>query len=135
MTIASDFTVSPATDYGKQLICQKGGAVNIYVGNLSLEITEDELFQWFTAFGEVTSVTIMDDRYIGSGQTRSYGYVEMTSKTEGKAAIDSLEGKKLGNRVVNVVEALPLSNKGATGISESKRVRSNRKRERKYQMI
>jgi RNA recognition motif-containing protein len=53
-------------------------------------MTEDELRKEFTAFGEVISVTIMDDRYIGSGQPRGYGFVEMTSKSEGTTAIDNL---------------------------------------------
>ena len=86
--------------------------MNIYVGNLSLEMTEDELRKEFTEFGEVISVTIMDDKYNGSGQPRGYGYVEMVSKSEGATAIANIEGKKLRERVVNVVEALPLSNKG-----------------------
>ena len=85
--------------------------MNIYVGNLSLETTEDELRKEFTEFGEVISVTIMSDKYIGSGQPRGYGYVEMASKSEGATAIANLEGKKLRDRVVNVVEALPLSDK------------------------
>ena len=110
--------------------------MNIYVGNLSLEMTEDELRQEFTIFGEVMSVTIMNDKYIGSGQPRGYGYVEMASKSEGVTAIANLEGKMLMNRVVNVVEALPLSNKGAMAVPDIKNNnRSNRKRERKYQMI
>jgi len=89
--------------------------MNIYVGNLSLETTEDELRKEFTEFGDVISVTIMNDKYIGSGQPRGYGYVEMASKSEGVTAIANLEGKKLRDRVVNVVEALPLSDKrGAT---------------------
>jgi len=46
--------------------------MNIYVGNLSLETTEDELRKEFTEFGEVISVTIMNDKYIGSGQPRGY---------------------------------------------------------------
>ena len=110
--------------------------MNIYVGNLSLEITEDELRKEFTIFGEVISVTIMDDKYIGSGQPRGYGYVEMASKSEGATAIANLEGKRMRNRVVNVVEALPLSNKSGMGISDIRNNnRSNRRRERKYQMI
>jgi RNA recognition motif-containing protein len=52
--------------------------MNIYVGNLPLEMTEEELRGEFVSFGEVTSVTIMNDKYIGSGQPRCYGYVEMT---------------------------------------------------------
>ena len=60
------------------------------------------------------SVTIMNDRYIGSGQPRGYGYVEMPSKTAGANAIAEIEGKRLGNRDISVVEALPLSDKGRT---------------------
>ena len=110
--------------------------MNIYVGNLSLEVTEDELRKEFTEFGEVISVTIMNDKYIGSGQPRGYGYVEMSSKPEGAAAIANLEGKKMRNRVVNVVEALPLSDKSGIIISDIRNNnRSNKRRERKYQMI
>ena len=107
--------------------------MNIYVGNLSLETTEDELRREFTEFGEVISVIIMNDKYIGSGQQRGYGYVEMASKSEGATAIANIEGKKLRNRVVSVVEALPLSNKSGVAIPAYNR--SNRRRERKYQMI
>jgi RNA recognition motif-containing protein len=106
------------------------------VGNLSLEITEDELRKEFTEFGEVISVTIMNDEYIGSGQPRGYGYVEMALKSEGTTAIANLEGKKLRNRVVSVVEALPLTNKhGVVAPDIRNNNRSNRSRERKYQMI
>ena len=83
--------------------------MNIYVGNLSLEVTDEELRREFMAFGEVLSVTIMNDRYISSGQPRGYGFVEMTSKSQGEAAIAGLNGKTLKNRVIDVVEALPLS--------------------------
>ena len=108
----------------------------IYVGNLSLETTEDELRRVLMEFGEVISVTIMNDKYIGSGQPRGYGYVEMASKSEGATAIANLEGKTLKNRVVYVVEARPLSNKGGMAIHDVKNNnRSNRIRERKYQMI
>ncbi|MFC1964922.1 RNA recognition motif domain-containing protein [Chloroflexota bacterium] len=110
--------------------------LNIYVGNLSLETTEDELRREFTEFGEVISVTIMNDKYIGSGQLRGYGYVEMNSKSEGATAISSLEGKILRDRVVNVVEALPLSDKHGTVIPDIRsNNRPNKRRERKYQMI
>ena len=99
-------------------------------------MTVDELRNLFLAFGEVISVTIMNDKYIGSGQPRGYGYVEMASKSEGATAIGNLEGKKLRDRVVNVIEALPLSNKSGAAISDiGNNNRSNRRRERKYQMI
>ena len=103
------------------------------MGNLSLEMTEDELRKEFTAFGEVLSVTIMNDRYIGSGQPRGYGFVEMTSKSEGTTAIGNLTGKKLRGRTIDIVEALPLSDKkGAVSINTRPNNRSNRRRERKY---
>jgi len=106
--------------------------MNIYVGNLSLDTTEEELRKQFTEFGQVTSVTIMNDKYIGSGQPRSYGYVEMASKSEGKTAIANLEGKLLQNRVVSVVEALPLSGKREPSLHDHAfKYRSNKKRERK----
>jgi RNA recognition motif-containing protein len=108
--------------------------MNIYVGNLPLEITEEELRSEFIAFGEVISVTIMNDKYIGSGQPRCYGYVEMTTKSEGTTAINNLNGKKVMDRVVDVVEALPLSDKRAVENSSIKsRNRSNRSRQRRYQ--
>ena len=110
--------------------------MNIYVGNLSLEVTEDELRKEFTAFGEVISVIVMNDKYIGSGQPRGYGFVEMTSKSEGAAAIANLRGKKLRNRVVDVVEALPLSDKrGIEFINIKSTNRSNKSRQRRYQII
>jgi RNA recognition motif-containing protein len=108
--------------------------MNIYVGNLSLEMTEDELREEFMAYGEVISVTIMNDKYIGSGQPRGYGYVEMSQKSEGTAAIANMQGKKLKNRVVEVVEALPLSDKRHTGsFTVKEKMRSNKCRTRHYQ--
>ena len=83
--------------------------MNIYVGNLSLELTEDELRQEFSVFGQVKSVNIMDDRDIGSGQPRGYGFVEMPLEFEGAAAVASLKGKELRGRSIEVITALPLS--------------------------
>ncbi len=110
--------------------------MNIYVGNLSLEVTEEELRQEFIAFGEVISVTIMDDKYIGSGQPRGYGYVEMASKSEGATAIANLEGKRLKHMTINVVAALPLSDKKGDGSYIAKRCgwSSSRVRQRGYKI-
>ncbi len=88
--------------------------MNIYVGNLPLEITEEELRREFIFFGEVISVIIMNDKYIGSGQPWGYGFVGMTSKRQGEAAVISLNGKSLRGRAMEVVGALPLSEKGST---------------------
>ena len=106
--------------------------MNIYVGNLSLKVTEAELRQEFMASGEVTSVSIMNDKYIGSGQLRGYGFVEMASKSEGEAAIKALNGKILKDRAVYVVEALPLSGNGSAESASNGRGRpsSGRTRQR-----
>ena len=79
--------------------------MNIYVGNLSRDVTEDELRQEFAAFGEVASVSIIKDRY--SGQSRGFGFVEMPSKSEAEAAIAGLKGKTLKERTIDVSEARP----------------------------
>lgn len=105
--------------------------MNIYVGNLPLEMTEEELRGEFLAFGEVVSVTIMNDKYIGSGQPRCYGYVEMTLKSDGATAVTSLNGKKVKDHIVEVVEALPLSDKRNNGnFSVKTNHRSNKSRQR-----
>ena len=116
------------------LIIEEGGNVNIYVGNLSLEVTEEELRREFMVFGEVISVTIMNDRYIGSGQLRGYGFVEMPSQSEGKAAITALDEKTLKNMTINVVEALPPSDHKDEGFLYSRKPShsSSRVRERNY---
>ena len=95
--------------------------MNIYVGNLSFETTEDELYQVFAEFGEVISVIVMNDKYIGSGQGRGYAFVEMAVHAEGEAAVSALNGKKLGNMAINIVEALPLSNHKDNGYLNNKR--------------
>ena len=79
--------------------------MNIYIGNLSREVTEDELRKQFEAFGEVTSVNIIKDRY--SGESRGFAFVEMSTKSEAQAAINGLNGTSLGERTLNVSEARP----------------------------
>jgi len=108
--------------------------MNVYVGNLSLEVTEEELRREFMVFGEVLSVFIMNDKYIGSGQQRGYGFIEMASKTEGEAAIANLDEKTLRHMIINVVEALPLSDHKDKGFLYSRKPShsSVRVRERKY---
>jgi len=84
--------------------------VNIYVGNLSREVTEDELRQAFEAFGQVTSVNVIKDRY--SGESRGFGFVEMATKSEAQAAINGLNGTSLGERTLSVSEARPRAEGG-----------------------
>lgn len=87
--------------------------MNIYVGNLSRETTEDELRQAFEAFGQITSVNIIKDRY--SGESRGFAFVEMASKSEAQTAINELNGKQLGERTLSVNEARPRSEGGRGG--------------------
>ena len=79
--------------------------MNIYVGNLSREVTDEDLRQEFSAFGEVSSATVIKDRY--TGESRGFGFVEMTAKDEANAAIKALNGKELKGRVIKVNEARP----------------------------
>ena len=74
--------------------------MNIYVGNLSYDVTEDELREEFKAFGEVSSVSIVKDKF--SGQSKGFGFVEMPKLSEGQAAITGLNGKKLKERTISV---------------------------------
>jgi RNA recognition motif-containing protein len=79
--------------------------MNIYVGNLSQDVTEDDLRQAFEAFGEVSSVNVIKDKF--SGETRGFGFVEMPAKAEAEAAITGLNGQDIKGRAVNVNEARP----------------------------
>jgi RNA recognition motif-containing protein len=83
--------------------------MNIYVGNLPRDFTEGELRQEFMAYGAVMSVVIMNDRLIDNGGRGGYGFVKMTSTSEGEAAIAGLRGKRLRNQLIDVVESLPFS--------------------------
>ena len=107
--------------------------MNIYIGNLSLEVTEQDLWQEFLTFGEVLSVTIMNDKYIGSGQSRGYAFVEMPSQSEGKTAIIAIHNTKLRQMTINVIEALPLSGHKDEGFLHSRKPShfSGRVRERR----
>lgn len=79
--------------------------MNIYVGNLSYEVTEEELRQEFSVFGEVESVRLITDRY--SGRPKGFAFVEMPSESEGQAAIDALNGKAVKGRDMNVNVSRP----------------------------
>ncbi len=79
--------------------------MNIYVGSLSHEVTEDDLKEAFEAFGQVESVSIIKDKY--SGQSKGFGFVEMPAKAEAQSAINDLNGKELKGRTLNVNEARP----------------------------
>ncbi|MBZ5530149.1 MAG: RNA-binding protein [Acidobacteriia bacterium] len=86
---------------------------NIYVGNLDFNVTEDELRQAFSAYGQVDNVTILKDR--DTGQPRGFGFVEMANDEEAEKAINGMNGAQLGSRAINVNEARPKVSRGGGG--------------------
>ena len=84
--------------------------MNIYVGNLSRDVTEEQLRQAFEEYGQVASASVVKDKF--SGESRGFGFVEMPSKEEAQAAIEGMNGKDLGGRELNVNEARERSDKG-----------------------
>jgi RNA recognition motif-containing protein len=96
--------------------------MNIYVGNLSYDVSEENLRQAFEAFGKVTSATIVKDKY--SGQPRGFGFVEMPDRAEAQAAIQNLNEKELLGRQMNVNEAHPRTDRGRSNGQGGHRGRS-----------
>lgn len=84
--------------------------MNIYIGNMSFDTTEDQLRQAFEGFGTVDTVKIIMDR--DSGQPKGFGFVEMSAKNEAVAAISGLNGQELNGRTLNVNEAKPRNDGG-----------------------
>ncbi len=89
--------------------------MNIYVGNLSYEVTEEDLKDAFSGFGEVVSVKVITDQY--SGKSKGFGFVEMPDKAEAEAAIKSLDNSELKGRKIKANEANPRrgGNRGGRG--------------------
>jgi len=87
--------------------------MNIYAGNLSHEVTEEDLQQAFEAFGQVESVTVIKDKF--TGESRGFGFVEMPAKAEAQAAIDGLKDTELKGRTLNVNEARPREDRKGGG--------------------
>ena len=87
--------------------------MNIYVGNLSRDVSEEDLRQAFAAFGTVATVSIIKDKF--SGEPRGFGFVEMPTKAEAQAAISGLDGKDLKGRALSVNEARPRTERRAGG--------------------
>ncbi|MFH1219715.1 MAG: RNA-binding protein [Candidatus Eisenbacteria bacterium] len=83
--------------------------MNIYVGNISRDVSQDELMQAFQAHGQVTSVNIITDKF--SGESRGFGFVEMPVAAEALTAISTLNNQDLKGRPLNVNEARPRDDK------------------------
>ncbi len=87
--------------------------MNIYVGNLSFEVTDEDLQQAFSAFGQITTVSVVKDKF--TGQSRGFGFVEMPNSAEAQAAIAGLNGKEIKGRALNINEARPRTEGGRGG--------------------
>lgn len=79
--------------------------MNIYVGNLSLDVSNHDLQKAFEAYGQVTSATVIRDKY--SGEAKGFGFVEMPTKKEALSAISGLNGTELMGQAIRVSEARP----------------------------
>ena len=87
--------------------------MNIYVGNLSYDATDETIRKAFESFGQVTSARVIKDKY--TGQSRGFGFVEMGEQAQAQAAIKSLNGKELLGKQISVNEARARTDQGRTG--------------------
>jgi len=88
-------------------------SMKLYVGNLSFQTSGEELQQLFAQAGTVESASIVEDR--DTGRSRGFGFVEMSTKEEGEAAIAQFNGKEVNGRSLTVNEAKPRENRGGGG--------------------
>src|ERR687896_1956610 len=88
-------------------------SMKLYVGNLSFQTSSEDLQQLFAKAGTVESASVVEDRE--TGRSRGFGFVEMSSKEEGQAAIQQFNGKEVGGRALNVNEAKPREERGGGG--------------------
>ena len=87
--------------------------MNIYVSNLSFNIQDEDLKEFFTPYGEVSSAKIINDRE--TGRSRGFGFVEMSDDAASKKAIAELDGAEVEGRNIKVMEAKPKENKPSRG--------------------
>lgn len=88
-------------------------ATKLYVGNLSYQTDEHELRSHFEQFGTVVSANVITDR--DTGRSRGFGFVEMTTEEEARAAESGMNGKEVDGRTLKVNESRPRENRGGGG--------------------
>ena len=93
--------------------------MKIYVGNLSFDVTEDEIMAEFGTYGKVESIAIPSDKV--SGRPRGFAFVEMASKSEAEAAITGLNGKTLKDRTIVVNESRPRTDNRGGGSYDNRK--------------
>ncbi len=87
--------------------------MNIYVSNLSFNVQDEDLREFFAPYGEVTSAKVITDRE--TGRSRGFGFVEMSDDAASQKAIAELNGATVDNRAINVSEAKPKENRPSRG--------------------
>ena len=92
--------------------------MKLYVGNLAYQTSSDDLQQLFAQAGTVETASVVEDR--DTGRSRGFGFVEMSSKDEGNAAIQQFNGHEVGGRALNVNEAKPRENRYTGGGSNNR---------------
>ena len=93
--------------------------MNLFVGNLSWDVSQDDLEQTFAAFGQVSSAKVMMDRE--TGKPRGFAFVDMPNDGEARKAIENLNGKEIQGRQMNVNEARPREARPRGGNDGSRR--------------
>ncbi len=88
-------------------------SMKLYVGNLAFQTSSEDLQQLFAQAGTVESASVVEDRE--TGRSRGFGFVEMSSKEEGNAAIQQFNGQEMGGRALTVNEAKPREDRGGGG--------------------
>ncbi len=99
--------------------------MNIYVGNLPYEYSDEELRAEFEPFGQVESASIIMDKL--TGRSRGFGFVEMPVKSEAIAAIQGVDGKEIGGRNLKVNEARPREKREGGGSGGGRPQRRDRR--------
>ena len=97
--------------------------MNIYVGNLDIEVTEDEIRNLFAPFGEISKATITRNRH---GISKGFGFIEMPSDDQANSAIKGLHRKLLYDRTLDISESLPMNRKGGHSRAKSRHIRFKR---------
>ena len=87
--------------------------MNIFIGNLSRQVSDADLREAFEAHGQVASANVIKDKF--TGESRGFGFVEMADQAQAQAAIAALNGKDLKGRALNVAEAKPRTDGGGGG--------------------
>lgn len=93
--------------------------MNIYAGNLSHDVKEEDLRQAFQAFGQVENVSLIKDKF--SGESRGFAFIEMPDSDEAEAAIEGLNSTQLKGRAISVNEARPKENRKSGGMGGGQR--------------